>query len=231
MVQLFTGILTASLHVITGPDHLAAVTPLAIENRKKSWHIGLAWGIGHVLGMLLIGGLYLLFKEMINVDKISGYSEYLVGIVLIAIGIWAILKAIRHFHMHHVHPHFHDKPVPQVHIHRHEHQEEFEHDHTHTDGKKQNSLTALAIGTLHGFAGISHFLLILPTLALPTMTDSILYLSGFAIGTIVTMIVFALLLGLATRKTAEFPKSVAFRNVRIAAGIIAIGVGIYWLVA
>src|SRR5512139_3398623 len=99
MLQLVTGILASSVHVITGPDHLAAVTPLAIENRQKAWHIGLFWGIGHVLGMLLIGLLFIIFKELINVEKISGYSEYLVGIVLVGIGLWAIVKTLRHFHI------------------------------------------------------------------------------------------------------------------------------------
>lgn len=221
----------SSVHVVTGPDHLAAVTPLAIENRKKAWHIGFAWGVGHVLGMLMIGLLYIAFKGMINVEKISGYSEYLVGIVLIGIGIWAIIKSIRHFHTHHVHPHYHEKPLSQVHIHRHEHDDEFVHIHSHTTAGKQNSITALMIGTLHGFAGISHFLLILPTLALPRMMDSILYLSGFAVGTILTMIAFALIMGYLSQKTSDFPKSKAFRNIRIAAGVIAIGTGILWLVA
>ncbi len=220
----------SSVHVVTGPDHLAAVTPLAVENRNKAWHIGFFWGLGHVLGMLMIGLLYIAFREIINVEKISGYSEYLVGIVLIGIGTWAIIKSIRHFHTHHVHPHYHDKPVPQVHIHRHEHSGEFEHAHEHKKTRRQNSITALLVGTLHGFAGISHFLLILPTLALPGILDSIFYLSGFAVGTIITMIAYALILGLVAQKTADFPKSKIFRNLRIIAGSLAIAVGIWWLI-
>jgi ABC-type nickel/cobalt efflux system permease component RcnA len=230
MLQFLTGILASSVHVITGPDHLAAVTPLAIENRQKAWHIGLFWGIGHVLGMLGIGGLYLILKELINVEKISGYSEYLVGFVLIGIGVWAILKTLRHFHFHHVHPHFHDKPVPQVHIHRHAHEDEADHAHTHQKTNRQNSVTALLVGTLHGFAGISHFLLILPTLALPTLKDSVFYLSGFAAGTIFTMVAYAIIMGFVAVKISDFPHSKSFRNLRLIAGMLAIGVGIYWLI-
>ena len=33
---LTAGILASVLHVITGPDHLAAVTPFAIEIKEKS---------------------------------------------------------------------------------------------------------------------------------------------------------------------------------------------------
>lgn len=229
MLQFLTGALMSSVHVVTGPDHLAAVTPLAIENRKKAWHIGLFWGIGHVMGMLLIGLLYIIFKELINVEKISGYSEYLVGIVLIGIGLWAIIKTLRHFHIHHVHPHFHADPVPQVHIHRHSHDDEASHVHIHKKNDRQNSITAMLVGTLHGFAGISHFLLILPTLALPTITDSVLYLAGFAAGTILTMVAYALLMGIIATKTSDFQNSRSFRNLRIAAGLIAVGVGIFWL--
>jgi cytochrome c biogenesis protein CcdA len=61
------------------------------------------------------------------------------------------------------------------------------------------------------------------------MKDSVIYLSGFAIGTIGTMVIYALILGLVAHKTADFPKSKLFRNIRIIAGTAAIGVGIYWL--
>ena len=62
---LFAGIIAAMLHVISGPDHLAAVTPFAIESKKKAWKVGLFWGVGHLVGMLFIGVLFLLFKELI----------------------------------------------------------------------------------------------------------------------------------------------------------------------
>ena len=34
------------LHVIMGPDHVAAVLPFVIEAKRKAWKIGLFWGIG-----------------------------------------------------------------------------------------------------------------------------------------------------------------------------------------
>ncbi|MFA4864290.1 MAG: hypothetical protein WC605_11045, partial [Bacteroidales bacterium] len=71
---------------------------------------------------------------------------------------------------------------------------------------------------------------ILPTLALPSMHDSIIYLSGFAFGTIITMVSYALILGLVAQRTADFPKSKVFRNIRIIAGSLAIAVGIWWLI-
>jgi cytochrome c biogenesis protein CcdA len=89
---LFAGIIAAVLHVISGPDHLAAVTPFAIESKKKAWKVGLFWGIGHLTGMLFIGILFLIFKEFIPIEKISEYSEKLVGVVLIILGIWIFVR-------------------------------------------------------------------------------------------------------------------------------------------
>ena len=80
-LPLIAGIIASILHVVSGPDHLAAVTPIAIETKRKVWRIGFLWGAGHLLGMLIIGILFLLFKEVIPVETISGYSEQLVAIV------------------------------------------------------------------------------------------------------------------------------------------------------
>jgi len=83
IVYLFTGIVAAMVHVVSGPDHLAAVTPLAIESKKKSWSVGLSWGLGHTFGMLIIGILFVLFKQYIDIDVISAYGEIIVGFLLI----------------------------------------------------------------------------------------------------------------------------------------------------
>ena len=91
-IPLISGLIMSILHVISGPDHLAAVTPLAIDSKKRSWAIGLSWGIGHTLGMLIIGVIFILLKDQINVDLISEHGEKIVGFLLIAIGVWALLK-------------------------------------------------------------------------------------------------------------------------------------------
>ena len=93
--SLTTGLIAAMLHVITGPDHLAAVVPFAIESKKKAWKVGLFWGIGHLVGMMSIGFLFVIFKEWIPVEQISGYSEQIVGFVLIGIGVWAFYKIFK----------------------------------------------------------------------------------------------------------------------------------------
>ena len=112
------GFLAAVLHVISGPDHLAAITPLAIEARKKVWRIGLFWGIGHLSGMIFIGILFFLFRELIPVEAISEHSELLVGFVLLAVGAWAIFRIFQKGRDH-KHPHVHGGEEPYIHVHEH----------------------------------------------------------------------------------------------------------------
>lgn len=231
MIQLFLGIIASALHVITGPDHLAAVTPLAIESKKRSWGVGLFWGLGHIIGMLLIGLLFLLFKEFIPVEAISHYSEQIVGIVLIGIGVWAITKVFSKRIPKHKHPHYHNEPEPHVHIHAHPHEHEHDHTHSHKKTIKQNNITAMGVGTLHGFAGVSHLLLLLPTLALPSTMDSVLYLSGFAVGTLLAMISYAAILGYLGQRSANLSNPKVFQIVRLIGGAIAIAIGVYWFIS
>jgi hypothetical protein len=95
MFAFLAGLAAGLLHVFSGPDHLAAVAPLAVDGDRKHWHSGLQWGIGHTAGVLLIATLLLLVKEQLPLDAISAYSERLVGVSLIVIGFWGVWKATR----------------------------------------------------------------------------------------------------------------------------------------
>ena len=65
---------------------------------------------------------------------------------------------------------------------------------------------AFAVGTLHGFAGSSHLLGILPVLALPSTPAAGLYLLLFGVGSVVSMGAFASVVGwFAARPGAAAP--------------------------
>ncbi|WP_339664979.1 sulfite exporter TauE/SafE family protein [Maribacter arcticus] len=225
---LVTGILASMLHVISGPDHLAAVTPLVIETKRKAWKIGLFWGLGHLLGMLLIGVLFLLFKDFIPVESISKYSEQLVAIVLIGVGLWAFYRIFNEKKKH-LHPHVHHESETYAHIHEHEHNHEEGHHHTHNKIVKQNILSSLGIGFLHGLAGVAHFLLLLPVLGFENNSESIQYIIGFAVGTILAMSVYALILGKIASYSKDQHNGNFFKGIRFAGGLFAIVIGFYWL--
>lgn len=225
----FIAALIASiLHVITGPDHLAAVIPFAIESKKKAWKIGLFWGIGHLFGMISIGILFLLFKELIPVDSISNYSEQLVGIVLLMIGVWSFYKIFKEDKKH-KHLHVHGIHTVAIHKHEHSHHHETAHHHTHNHQLKQSSFASLSIGFLHGLAGISHFLLFIPVASFKSQLDSISYLFGFSCGIVIAMTSFALLIGRISSFSKNEHNDTLFKGIRFAGGIFAVIIGLYWI--
>lgn len=228
---LAAGVIAASVHVVSGPDHLAAVTPLAIEVKNKSYKIGIFWGLGHILGMLLIGGAFTLLREIVEIpiEKISEYSEFIVGISLVIIGLWAFYK-IRKSDKNHSHPHKHENEKGEyMHIHEHNHNDKQNHVHKHQKNTIQNIYAAVGIGTLHGFAGISHFLLFLPTLAFEKTSESVLYIGGFGLGTLIAMTLYTIVLGAISNKSENKHQDRLFLGLRFAGGLFAIIIGIYWM--
>ena len=105
MFAAFAGIAAGLFHVFSGPDHLAAVAPLAADSDRRQWRTGLQWGIGHTAGVLLIAGLLLIVREQMPLEAISGHSERIVGAALILVGAWGIWRASRHGFVSHAHSH------------------------------------------------------------------------------------------------------------------------------
>lgn len=238
MLTFLTGFIASVAHVVTGPDHLAAVTPLAIDSRKKSWIIGFAWGLGHTIGMLLIGLLFILFKEFLPIESISKHSDTVIGFLLIGIGSWALLRTYRqHSHGYKPHAHFHNNPFLYTHIHKHSHEilpvadsvHYHNHGHFHNGEVKQNAFKAFFIGIIHGFAGFSHLFALLPSLALPTVWASVVYIISFALGTILTMVVFAYILGLVAFQSVVKDKKKFLKWFTLSGALLAISIGILWI--
>ena len=103
MFPFFAGLGAGLLHVFTGPDHLAAVAPLAAERKKGQWRTGLQWGIGHTFGVLLIAALLLWIRDRLPLESITSASERMMGYALIAVGCWGIWKAQRTSSVWHSH--------------------------------------------------------------------------------------------------------------------------------
>ena len=226
---IFAGLIASVLHVVSGPDHLAAITPLAIETKRRVWRIGLFWGLGHLAGMLIIGLLFLFFREYLPLDTISSRSEQLVGVVLVGVGLWALYRIYKPKKIH-KHPHVHDGVRPYIHIHKHDHgSNDLDHSHSHAQEPRQNNLSSFSIGVLHGIAGISHFLILLPVLGFEHQIQGVQYIVGYATGTVLTMTFYASLLGILTRYTKEKKDRNLYQGLRLTGGLLSIFIGIYWL--
>ena len=202
MISAILGFAAGSVHVLTGPDHLAAVSPLAIENHYKASSVGFRWGIGHTGGVCLLGFLALALREVIPLNFISGYSEGIIGIILIGIGLWGLSTA--YFNKVHVHYHKHNE-IKHIHFH-----------------------TAFAVGIMHGFAGTSHIFGILPALAFTSRIDAVFYLLFFGIGTIAAMTAFATLIGYFSKKL-ELKGTIIIQRMLASFSAAAILIGFYWI--
>jgi hypothetical protein len=170
------GLLAGLTHALAGPDHLSAVAPLVVGERRSGWGTGLLWGIGHSVGVWMVGLLALALRDVLPLERVSSWSERMVGAVLIAVGLWGLRKA------------FGPRLTEGAEAH----------------ARPRRGLAALWIGGIHGLAGSSHILGLFPALALPSQAASLAYMGGFGLGAIMAMVAFASVLGLAAvRLTAS----------------------------
>ena len=218
LLSILIGLAAGFGHVLTGPDHLAATAPLAIKANKPSWLIGFRWGLGHTLGVIVVGTFALLLSEYINVELLSSYSERAVGLVLILIGLWGLSSSFKkkvHSHTHdeinHLRFRFHKKnkiqPKSKVNLHKH---------------------IEFNVGIVHGLAGSSHIFGVLPALAFPTMLDGLAYLLFFGIGTITAMMFFSMFISFIRKQFEQFGIK-SYRFLQHGFNSLAILIGFYWL--
>jgi ABC-type nickel/cobalt efflux system permease component RcnA len=220
LIAPLTGIIAGVIHCLSGPDHVAAVAPFALEGQRKGWLVGLFWGIGHTAGVWVVALVAILLREALPVEALSHWSERIVGATLIGIGLWTARKATAY--RVHYHDHVHDG-VRHTHVHLHrsavDHRSVPAHVHSHAP---------LGIGILHGLAGSSHLLGVLPALLLPTRTASVLYVAGFGLGSVFAMVLFSWIVGkFLGRLLARF--SHAYNLMLAVFACLAITVGVIWL--
>ena len=85
-----SGVVAGALHVVAGPDHLAAVAPLAADGRRRLWRSGLLWGLGHTGGVVAVGLLALLPLTSLTVARAQTLS-----LPLLAGFVWVLSEHAR----------------------------------------------------------------------------------------------------------------------------------------
>ena len=93
---LISGFFAGFVHVVSGPDHLAAIAPYAVDAKARAWRTGIRWGVGHSAGVVGVGLLALLLRDTQSVDLVSAWGERCVGVVLAGIGIWGLRATFAH---------------------------------------------------------------------------------------------------------------------------------------
>jgi len=205
--------LAGVIHVMSGADHLIAMAPSSITNPKGALRNALSWGLGHSSGVILLSFLAIFIKDFTKLSRFSNFAEFLVGISLLIIGIIAIKKSFG----------------LSIHSHTHKHSDGSAHEHLHFHGlentkhlKHSHALTSL--GFLHGVAGGSHFLAVLPALALPIF-QAVAYLISYLFGSLIIMNLFTFLISYSTLRAGQ--KFV--RKLFSFAGFLSLSMGVFWL--
>ena len=210
---ILTGILAGLVHVFSGADHLIAMAPSAINTPKIAFRNSFSWGLGHASGVDLLTVLAIFIKDITPLNRFSNIAELLVGISLLFVGLFAIKNSFQ----------------LSIHSHSHKHENGFYHRHYHfhfnehkNTNKHSHALTGL--GLLHGIAGGSHFLAILPALAL-SLTNACAYLVSYLIGSLISMNLFTCLISFTTFNIGQK----FIKRLIVFAGGLSFSMGLFWI--
>jgi high-affinity nickel permease len=253
---LFLGFFLGMRHA-TDADHVVAIATIVSRQRtlRGSALIGGAWGLGHTLTILVVGGAIILFGVVIPA-RVGLAMELAVGIMLVLLGLLTLTglgRVIReaagtragraipgHVHVHdhlaHGYPHDHAHAHGDyVHQHAHGHGAE---DHGHRDDETPLALIDRSLGGLSIYnclrpliVGIVHGLAgsaAVALLVLAAVRDpgwAMAYLLLFGVGTVLGMMLITT--ALAAPFAFSWSSLPRFNwQLRVASGLISFGFGL-----
>lgn len=236
----------------TDPDHVIAISTIVSRHRttRGAAAVGIAWGLGHSITILLVGAGIVLFGWVIP-TRLGLSMELAVGVMLVVLGLANLRELFRAFKPsvpaiaignEHTHSHEHEQVHSHAHrhgdyVHTHPHRHDPEsHPHKpeqtplawldrHFAGIRAYQLSRpLVIGIVHGLAGSAAVaLLVMAALANPRW--AILYLLIFGMGTIVGMMLITLAIAVPFAYGGRQPRFAG--RLRLAAGLISVGFGFF----
>jgi cytochrome c biogenesis protein CcdA len=154
-IALVVALLLGLRHA-TDPDHLTALSTLVLSDdergTRRAGRLGLAWGVGHALTLVVLGLPVVLFNDALP-DWAQRVAEGLIGIVIVALAVRLLMRWRRG--TFHAHPHEHDGGVRHAHPHVHEtgHEHPHAHAHPHAEAVGRSPRAAFGLGLLHGAGG------------------------------------------------------------------------------
>ena len=228
----------------TDADHVVAVMTIVSRQRSlrpAAW-VGVLWGMGHTLTILVVGGAIVLFNWAIP-PRMGLAMELAVGVMLIALGLMNVAGTLRgvvpiargrtepptvHSHAHehgdyvHSHPHLHN---PEQHPHRPDDTPLARLDRSFNRLSGYQTVRPLVVGTVHGLAGSAAVaLLVLTTIREPLW--GVAYLLVFGLGTIAGMMLITTLVAAPiVYSHRQYPS--AGRRLQLATGLISLALGLF----
>jgi high-affinity nickel-transport protein len=233
---LLLGLFLGMRHA-TDADHIVAIATILARQRtlRGSALIGAAWGVGHTITIMAVGGAIILFGVVIP-PRLGLSMEFAVGVMLVLLGVLTLTGAgrlggaatgHRHAHAHgdyvHSHPHPHDAAG-------HGHAE----DRTPLVWLDRSTLGGLPVyrygrplivGLVHGLAGSAAVALLVLTIVREPAW-AIGYLLLFGVGTIGGMMLITLVLAAPFALTSSALPRFNWQ-LRVASGLVSFGFGLF----
>lgn len=224
-IALGTAGMLGFLHALE-VDHMVAVTTFVSRRPTlaSATQFGVRWGVGHAIAVLAAGGL-LLVTGIRWPARYEPLGEGLVGLMLVGLGGWALASA-RKLHLHSEEEH-------GGHAHLHVHQRRGTHGHLHGPGslpdRPHHHGGITLVGLLHGLAGSSGVVALVPVTMMNRVGLGLGYLTVFGLGVTIAMTLFALVAAGAVRRASTRSLAWGRRSVALV-GLLAMGVGVWWMV-
>ena len=227
LAALVLGLLLGLKHA-TDADHVVAVSTIVSEYRNP-WRgiwIGASWGLGHTTPLVIVGVIILLVKEPAAqlYEDYAPFLEFGVGVMLVFLG----LQVFWNFRRRRIHVHEHEHVEdPHSHLHTHELAVAPESHHGFFQlGKPFFRLKSYVVGVVHGLAGSAAVMLVvLTTDAVSSFMVGLLYILIFGVGTILSMGIITLLMGIPFSISGRFER--VNRAIAGAAGTASISFGLF----
>src|ERR1044072_3170478 len=114
-------VLVSGLNHATEVDGVVSVSTIVSRHKNvfRSAFVGALWGAGHTASLMGIAVIVLWFCIAIS-ERVSGWLEFGVALMIIALGVSALWRTLRSNRHVHVHQHSHDG-LSHTHVHFHEH--------------------------------------------------------------------------------------------------------------
>ena len=218
----------------TDSDHVIAVSAIVSEDRNvlRSALVGGLWGAGHTASLVIVGVLVLVFRVAIP-RPVANWLEFGVALMIIALGVLAVARALRRRSDVHLHRHKHDGQS-HVHVHFHEHGTEHskikgsESTHSsHSHAIARVGFKPLLVGAMHGLAGSAALTLLVLTQIQSVWLGS-LYLALFGVGSTLGMLLMSGLIGLPFALSARRRLSSSHYGLQTVAGALSIAFGVWY---
>lgn len=209
---LILGLIFGLKHA-TEPDHVVAVSAIVSEHKNllKAASVGVLWGIGHTISLIVVG-LFVLGLRLAIPESIANWLEFSVSLMIIWLGVSAFVSALR------------QKPT-----------------NANSDDEKpiqdekrpifnglfsKINLKPVIVGGIHGLAGSAALTLLVLT-QINSIFVGVAYLSVFGLGSILGMLLMSGLVGLpfvlSTKKAGGFSQ-----GLQLLAGVVSIIFGLWY---